>query len=224
MYRPIRLQAGALSCVLPAGPAAARTIITLSADFGTPTFTVGNISSNPDATGQGGWGGNNAVIEDGQLVQARIVDDKARTGTQSLRTTSDTRSILKALDAGGLGNPGSGGEYPFRSGGFSLHSSLDWWVQAWVWINPGAAVRFTLASGLGGCPLLDIGPRPFFSTPVGTPCANSCVSRSGPQESLGPEAFGQRLLLEMVQPTRRRRMLSARRSPATPSPATWSSR
>lgn len=198
MHRPIPPLAVALVGLLLAGPAAASTVITLNSDFESPTFTVGNIANDPDATGQGGWGGSNSVIEDSQLVRARIVDDKAYTGTQSLRTTSDTRSILKALDAGGLGNPGSGGEYPFHSGGFSLPSASDWWVQARVWINPGAAVRFTLASGLGGCPLIDIGPRPFFSTPVGTPYANSCVSQSGPQETLGDGAFGQWLLLEMV--------------------------
>lgn len=198
MHRPIPPLAVALAGLLLAGPAAASTVITLNSDFESPTFTVGNISNDPDATGQGGWGGSNSVIEDSQLVRARIVDDRAYTGTQSLRTTSDTRSILKALDAGGIGNPGSGGEFPFHSGGFSLHSSRDWWVQARVWINPGAAVRFTLASGLGGCPLIDIGPRPFFSTPVGTPYANSCVSQSGPQETLGDGAFGQWLLLEMV--------------------------
>lgn len=132
MRHPIPLLAGALAGVLLAGTAAASTIVTLSSDFESPTFTVGDVVTDPDPTGQGGWGGANAVIEDSQLVRARIVDDKARTGTQSLRTTSDNRPISKALDADGLGNPGSGGEFPFHLGGFSLHSSRDWWVQAWV--------------------------------------------------------------------------------------------
>lgn len=198
MHRSIPLLSTALAGALLAGPAVASTIITLSSDFESPTFTVGNISNDPNATGQGGWGGYNSVIENGQLVRARIVDDKAFSGTQSLRTTSDERVIGKALDAQGLGNPNSGGEYPFHSGGFSLGSTQEWWVQTRVWINPGAAVRFTLYSGLGGCPLLDIGPRPFFSTPVGTPYANGCVSQSAPQASLGDGAFGQWLLLEMV--------------------------
>lgn len=201
MYRTIPRLSALLAGALLAGPALASTIITLNSDFESPTFTVGNIANDPNATGQGGWGGFNAVIENGQLVQARIVDDKARTGTQSLRTTSDTRVIGKALDANGIGNPNSGGEYPFHSGGFSINNATDWWVQAWVWINPGAAVRFTLFSGLGGCPLLDIGPRPFFSTPSGQPYANTCTAQAPSEANLGDGAYGQWLLLEMVHTT-----------------------
>ncbi len=179
--------------------AAASTVTTLSADFEAPAFTVGNISNDPNATGQGGWGGYNAVIDAGQLVRARIVDDRAFSGTQSLRTTADTRVISKALDAAGTApyNPASGGEYPFHSGGFTLYPTYDWWVQARVWISPGAAVRFTLLNGLGGCPLIDIGNM-GAGNDAGEPYANTCLANSGDQVNLGPAAWGQWLLLEMV--------------------------
>lgn len=193
-----------LSCLLASVPAAAATIVTLNADFESPTFTVGNIANDPNATGQGGWGGYNSVIEDGQLVRARIVDDRAHTGTQALRTTADTRVIQKALDANpqpGSPNYGSsGGEYPFHSGGFSLHPSYDWWIQAWVWIKPGSSARFALLNGLGGCPLLDIGNFGGGNDP-GEPYANSCLANSGDQVNLGAAAYGQWLLLEMVHTT-----------------------
>ncbi len=192
-----------LGCVV--APASAATLYTLNANFESPTFAVGNISNDPNATGQGGWGGYNSVIEGGQLVRARIVNDRAFSGTQSLRTTSDTRVIAKALDATPVpGDPNygsSGGEYPFHSGGFTLHPTYDWWVQARVWINPGASVRFTLVNGLGGCPLLDIGNRGFGNA-SGQAYANSCTSNSGlAQPNLGPQVFGQWLLLEMVHTT-----------------------
>lgn len=192
----------ALAAMVAAGSASAVTVTTLSSDFEAPAFTVGDISSDPNATGQGGWGGFNSVIEDGELLRARIVDDKAFSGTQSLRTTADRRPILKALDAAGTApyNTNSGGEYPFHSGGFTLYPTYDWWVQTRVWINPGAAVRFTLVNGLGGCPLLDIGDMGAGNDP-GEPYANSCLANSGDQPNLGTAAYGQWLLLEMVHTT-----------------------
>jgi hypothetical protein len=149
----------ALGIVMGSAPVGAATVTTLSSDFEQPAFVVGNITNDPNVTGQGGWGGWNSVIEDGQLVRARVVNDRAYTGTQSLRTTSDTRVIAKALDAEGTApyNTSSTGEYPFHSGGFTLYPTYDWWVQTRVWIAPGGSARFSLVNGLGGCPVLDIG-------------------------------------------------------------------
>lgn len=197
-----RTAAGLLTGLLTLPALATTTTITLDADFEAPTFTVGNISNDPNATGQGGWGGYNSVIDDGQLVRARIVDDKAYSGTQSLRTTRDERPIVKALDAQGTApyNTNSGGEYPFHSGGFTLYPTYDWWVQARVWINPGASARFALLSGLGGCPLLDIGNFGGGNDP-GEPYAHTCLANSGDQPNLGSAAYGQWLLLEMVHTT-----------------------
>lgn len=187
-------------------PAQAATLITLDANFESPTFTVGDIATNPLATGQGGWGGYNAILDENNAccLRARITDERAHTGTQSMLTTRDTRVIQKALDANpqpGSPNYGSsGGEYPFHSGGFSLHPSFDWWVQAFVWINPGGAARMTLLNGLGGCPLLDIGNFGNGNDP-GEPYAHSCLANSGDQPNLGPAAYGQWLLLEIVHTT-----------------------
>lgn len=182
-------------------PALAATVFTLDHDFESPAFTIGNISNDPNATGQGGWGGWNATLDENNAccLRARITDERAHTGTQSMRTTSDTRTINKALDAEGTApyNTDSSGEYPFHSGGFTLHPSYDWWVQAFVWINPGGAARMTLANGLGGCPLLDIGNFGGGNDP-GEPYANTCLSNSGNQPNLGSQAYGQWLLLEMV--------------------------
>lgn len=193
---------GILGFVFVAGQAAATTI-TLSSDFESPTFSIGNIANDPNATGQGGWGGYNSVIENSQLVRARITDERAHTGTQSLRTTSDVRTINKALDVDGTEpyNPSSGGEYPFHSGGFTLYPGYDWWVQAWVWINPGASARFTLSNGLGSCPILDIGDFGFGNAnSPGEVYANTCTAFTG-EPNLGAAAFGQWLLLEMVHTT-----------------------
>jgi hypothetical protein len=121
-----------------------------------------------------------------------------------MRTTSDTRLIQKALDANPQpGSPNylnSGGEYPFHTGGFTLHASLDWWVQTFVWINPGGSARMALSNGLGSCPILDIGNLGFGNDP-GEPYANSCLANSGDQPNLGSAAFGQWLLLEIVHTT-----------------------
>lgn len=195
---------GILAC-LAAAPASAATVTTLYSDFESPGFSVGPIGGNPPySAGQGGWGGYNAVIENGQTISARIVDDRAHTGTQSLRTVNDTRLLQKALDA----NPppqspnygSSGGEYPSHSGGFTLNAAYDWWVQAYVWINPGARVRLALVNGLGGCPLLDIGNFGGGNDP-GEPYANTCLANSGNQPNLGEDVYGQWLLLEMVHTT-----------------------
>lgn len=202
MHPITRAAAGLLTGLVALPVLAATTTITLDADFEAPTFTVGDIANDPNATGQGGWGGYNSVIDNGQLVRARIVDDKAYSGTQSLRTTRDTRVIAKALDAEGTApyNTASGGEYPFNSGGFTLYPTYDWWVQARVWINPDASARFTLVNGLGGCPLLDIGNFGGGNNP-GEPYANTCLANSGDQANLGSSAYGQWLLLEMVHTT-----------------------
>jgi hypothetical protein len=188
------LVAAALVAALVASVADATTI-TLNSDFEAPTFVVGNIGGNPPfSAGQGGWGGYNSVIENGQLVRARIVNDKAYSGTQSLRTTSDSRVIQKSL------NP-AGGEYPTGSA-FNINNNVDWWVQTLVWINPGASVSFALLNGLGSCPLLNIGPRgQITGTQVGQPYVNGCVSQDTTQANLGSGAFGQWLTLEMVHTT-----------------------
>jgi hypothetical protein len=187
--------------ILAAADASAATITTLSSDFESPEFTVGLVGGNPPYTaGQGGWGGYNGVIENSQLISARIVDDRAHTGTQSLHTVNDTRLLQKALDADGIGNPSSGGEYPAHSGGFSINAARDWWVQAYVWINPGKRVRMALVNGLGGCPLLDIGNFGTGADP-GEPYANTCLANSGNQANLGSGVYGQWLLLEMVHTT-----------------------
>lgn len=193
----------AIAATLVSATAGASSLFTLNTSFESPQFTVGDIGCCT-VTGQGGWGGFNSVIQDGQLLLARIVNDRAFSGTQSLRTTSDERTIQKALDANpSPGSPNfgsSGGEYPFHSGGFTLNSTLDWWVQARVFINTGGSARMTLLNGLGGCPILDIGDFGFgnASSP-GEPYANSCTSNSGPsQPNLGAGAFGQWLLVEMV--------------------------
>jgi len=194
----------AFAAVLASAATGASTLYTLNTSFESPTFTVGNIGCCT-VTGQGGWGGYNSVVQDGQLVLARIVNDRAWSGTQSLRTTSDTRTIQKALDANPVpGDPNygsSGGEYPFHGGGFSINSTFDWWVQARVFINTGGGARFTLLNGLGGCPLLDIGNFGFGNA-SGQPYANSCLGSSGlAQANLGSQAFGQWLLVEMVHTT-----------------------
>lgn len=195
-----------LTWLLAAAPSMAATLITLDSNFEAPTFTIGDIATDPNATGQGGWGGYNSILDENNAccLRARITDDIAHTGTQSMLTTRDTRVIQKALDANpqpGSPNYGSsGGEYPFHSGGFSLHPSYDWWVQAFVWINPGGAARMTLLNGLGGCPLLDIGNFGGGNDP-GEPYANTCLANSGDQPNLGPAAYGQWLLLEIVHTT-----------------------
>jgi hypothetical protein len=200
-YATLPAALGIFAASAPVGAGAA-TVTTLSSDFEQPAFVAGNITNDPNVTGQGGWGGWNAVIEDGQLVRARVVDDRAYSGTQSLRTTSDTRVIAKALDAEGTApyNTDSTGEYPFHSGGFCLYPLYDWWVQTRVWINPGGSARFTLFNGLGGCPVLDIGNFGAGNDP-GEPYANTCLANSGDQVNLGPSAYGQWLLLEMVHTT-----------------------
>lgn len=204
MVRFITAAVGAVGGLLVAAGASAATVTTLLSDFESPTFVVGDIGGNPPySAGQGGWGGFNSVIQDGQLLRARIVDDRAFSGAQSLRTTSDGRTINKALDATGTDpyNSASGGEWPSHSGGFTLHSGYDWWVRARVWINPGASARFSLLSGLGGCPILDIGD--FGSGGASSPgevYANSCTGFTG-EANLGSAAFGQWLLLEMVHTT-----------------------
>jgi hypothetical protein len=206
MTRFISAAMAVIAGLLAASSASAATLVTLDADFESPTFTIGNIANDPNATGQGGWGGYNAILDENNAccLRARITDERAHTGTQSMRTTSDTRVIQKALDANPQpGDPNylsSGGEYPFHSGGFTLHPSFDWWVQAFVWINPGGAAGMTLVNGLGGCPLLHIGNLGFGNDP-GEPYANSCLANSGDQPSLGSAAYGQWLLLEIVHTT-----------------------
>jgi hypothetical protein len=54
-----------------------------------------------------------------------------------------------------------------------------------------------LRSGLGGCPLLDIGNFGGGNDP-GEPYANTCLAQTGNQPNLGSQAYGQWLLLEMV--------------------------
>jgi hypothetical protein len=200
----IRAAAASLAGLVAAVPAGAATVITLDSDFESPTFTVGDIATDPNATGQGGWGGYNAILDENNAccLRARVTDERAHTGTQSMRTTSDTRTINKALDAEGTApyNTDSSGEYPFHTGGFTLHPTYDWWVQAFVWINPGGAARMTMVNGLGGCPLLDIGNFGGGNDP-GEPYANSCLANSGDQPNLGSAAFGQWLLLEIVHTT-----------------------
>lgn len=199
------MRAAAMTIVaLAAGTSAtAATVITLDSDFESPEFTIGNIANDPNATGQGGWGGYNAILDQngGCCLFARVTGERAHTGTQSMRTTSDTRTINKALDANpppGSPNYGnSGGEYPFHGGGFTLNGAFDWWVQAYVWINPGASARMTLLNGLGGCPLLDIG-NVGFGNDQGEPYANTCLANSGNQPNLGSQVYGQWLLLEML--------------------------
>jgi hypothetical protein len=176
-----------LGCLLAIGQAQATTITTLSSDFESPTFTVGPVGGNPPYTpGQGGWGGYNGIIVDSQLLVARISDEQAHSGTQSLRTVADTRTLVKALDP-------SQGEYP-SAGFFSINNAVDWWVQAWVRINPGGSALMTLVNGLGSCPLLQIAS-------TGVPSVNGCISADNSQATLGAGAFDQWLALEMIHTT-----------------------
>ena len=129
----------ALCCLLAAGPAAAVTVTTFSSDFESPTFSPGIVAINGvTGTGQGGWGGYNSVLVNNQLIFASIVNDQAHTGTQSMRTTGDTRTINKALDPynHNLVDDPNPHEYP-NADFFSIGSSIDWWVQAWVRIPSG---------------------------------------------------------------------------------------
>jgi len=210
MNRLIPAATALTATLFVATPSMAATLVTLHSDFESPTFSTtanggtGNIANDPNATGQGGWGGWNAILDEngGCCLRARITDERAHTGTQSMLTTRDSRTINKALDANpqpGSPNYGnSGGEYPFHSGGFTINSAYDWWVQAYVWINPGASAGMTLVNGLGGCPLLHIG-NVGIAVDAGVPYANSCTDHSGTQQpNLGSPAFGQWLLLEMV--------------------------
>lgn len=167
--------------------AAATTVTTLSVDFESPTYSVGAIGGNPPySAGQGGWGGYNAIIVNSQIVSARISNEQAHSGTQALRTVADTRLLLKAL------NP-SLGEYP-AAGFFSINNAVDWWIQAWVRITPGASITMALVNGLGSCPLLQISAS-------GVPYANGCISASSGQATLGAGAFDQWLALQMVHTT-----------------------
>jgi hypothetical protein len=204
MNRNLACASVGLLALFAASQAPSATITTLNVDFESPVFSIGDISNDPNATGQGGWGGFNAILDGNGAccLRARVTAERAYSGTQSMLTTSDTRTINKALDAEGTDpyNTASGGEYPFHSGGFTLFPGYDWWVQARVWINPGGAARMALINGLGGCPLLDIGNFGFGNA-SGEPYANSCLSSSGSQPNLGAEAFGQWLLLEMVHTT-----------------------
>lgn len=201
MNARVATAAGIVAGLLAVADASAATLTTLSSDFESPEFTVGLVGGNPLYTaGQGGWGSYNAVIENSQLISARIVNDRAHTGTQSLHTVNDTRLLQKALDADGIGNPASGGEYPSHSGGFSINAARDWWVQAWVWIDPGERARMGLVNGLGTCPLLDIGNF-GNGNDADEPYANTCLANSGNQPNLGAGIYGQWLLLEMVHTT-----------------------
>lgn len=187
----------ALGCLLAAGPVAATTVITTSSDFESPTFSPGIVAVNGvTGTGQGGWGGYNSVLVNNQLVMASIVNDQAHSGTQSMRTTFDTRPMNKALDPYNhdLNADPSAHEYPFPDF-FTINNAVDWWVQAWVRIPSGSAgVTMTLLSGLGGCPLLQIQAS-------GVPYVNSCLGQDTTQATLGTGAFDQWIALEMVHTT-----------------------
>lgn len=173
----------ALACLM-AATASATTVTTMSSNFESPVFTVGDVGGNPQySPGQGGWGGYNATVVGSQVVYASISDQQAYSGTQSLLTVDDSRTLVKALDT-------STGEYP-SAGPFELGPGSDWWVQARLFINPGGSAVMTLANGLGGCPLLSISTG-------GVPYANSCLGQDTGQSTLGAGAFGQWLLVEMV--------------------------
>jgi hypothetical protein len=183
MTRIHAFSSGLLCCLRPAG---AVSVTTMSSDFESPTFAVGVVSPNPASTGQGGWGGYNSVLgNNNQLIQASIASDQAHSGTQSMRTTYDTRTMNKALDP-------SQGEYPF-AGFFSINNATDWWVQAWVRMPSGSTgVLMTLFNALGGCPLVQI-------SGAGVPSTNVCIGNPPPVEQpLGAGAFDQWLALEMV--------------------------
>lgn len=160
------------------------TTVTLDVDFESPTFTPGWVTTYQYATGQGGWGGWNAVAVAGSIVWPTITSAQAHSGSQSMLTTHDTRVISKALDA-------SQGDYPDNAAPFSINAAVKWWVQAWVNINPGGTALLTLSNGLGGCPLIQIGVND-------QPYVNSCLAHAPGEASLGPVAHGQWLFLQMA--------------------------
>ena len=136
------------------------------------------------------------MLVNNQLIFASIVNDQAHSGTQSMRTTADTRPMNKALDPFNhdLNADPIPHEYPFADG-FSIGGATDWWVQAWVSIPTGSSgATMTLRNGLGDCPLLQIQGD-------GVPYVNSCLAQDVNQTSLGAGAFDQWLALEMVHTT-----------------------
>lgn len=185
MRAPMFKAGTAIVCLVSSLTASAATVTTLDVDF--EDLTVGLVGGNPLYTpGQGGWGGYNAVQVGNTIVFAAISDQQAHTGTQSLKTVADSRTLLKALDP-------SQGEYPYGQP-FSINNAVDWWVQAWVRINPGGSALMTLNNGLGTCPLLRIAS-------TGVPYVNGCISDDPSQTTLGSGAFGEWLALEMVHTT-----------------------
>lgn len=169
---------------LTIGPARAVTTTTLAVDFEAPLFTPGQVTNNQYATGQGGWGGWNAIAVGPSLVWPLITSARAHSGTQSMLTTRDTRVISKAL-------VDSGPDYPNNASPFNINAANPWWVQAWVYLNPGARAFLTLHNGLGACPQIVL-------SAANVPTVNSCLSQSPVEASLGAGAHGQWLFLQMV--------------------------
>ena len=173
--RSASLAACLLALLILAHHADATTTETLSVDFESPAFAVGPTGGVPGfSAGQGGWGGFNG---------ASISNAQAHGVTQSLRTGSFAQGdLLKALDP-------SLGEYPV-GGFFSIGYAQDWWVQAWVRIDPGSDVALDLLNGLGTCPLLQI-------SGAGVPYVHGCTTQDPNQATLGPDAFNDWLLLQI---------------------------
>ncbi|MEO6514785.1 MAG: PEP-CTERM sorting domain-containing protein [Steroidobacteraceae bacterium] len=163
-----------LLCLLVAGSASASTITTLSVDFESPTFHVGDIGGNPPySAGQGGWFG---------FGYNSITNIVAHSGSQSL-STSSAGSLGKSLDP-------SLGELP--SGGFfEVGFGTDWWAQGWVNIRSGGTgAVMSLGNGLGSCPLIQI-------SGTGVPYLNSCTRQDANEPSFGAGVFDQWLLFSI---------------------------